>query len=270
MRRAREPITRFITLRWVPLTASFVSLALSVVAIIASTQQPQVMLVLPGQVRIAQGRATGAAYLYLQPAFVNTGQSERVEVIRGMRLHVQPLDAGVEPADLQWTEQVRLVGDATSNGLSYEHDADAVPLLVTPRDVAAPLSVFVAPSGWFFAPGTYTFTLTAERVVVSEPVMGSFQVVISADDIALLDQPGPDKFLELAVHDGVAELVDQECLMAAWSAQAGRPAGRRRSRPPLRLPSPMARMTVAAPRTMSPPAKTPGHGRSCPRHRSSM
>jgi hypothetical protein len=198
--RLREPFVRFVTLRWVPLTASMLSLVLSVVAIIASTQQPQVMLILPDQVRVAQGRSTGGAYVYLQPAFVNTGQSDRVEVIRDMRLEVTPIDGSSGPVDFDWTEQLSLVGDASSGGLSYRHEADAVPLLVSPRNAVAPLSLFRAPEGWFFAPGTYSFRLLADRVVVSAPVSGQFSVDLSADNVAFLDQPGPDQFLALPVR----------------------------------------------------------------------
>ena len=148
--RAREPLMRLLTLRWVPLTAALLSLILSVVAIIASTQQPQVMLILPDTVRVAQGRSTGAAYVYLQPAFVNTAKSDRVEVIRDIRLQVAPVDRSRPPVDFKWREQIKLVGDSSSGGLIYQHEADAVPLVVSPSNAVAPLSLFRAPDGWFF------------------------------------------------------------------------------------------------------------------------
>ncbi len=195
--RAREPLLRLLTLRWVPLTAAFLSLILSVVAIIASTQQPQVMLILPDTLRVAQGRSTGAAYVYLQPAFVNTAKSDRVEVIRDVRLRVAPVDRSRPPVDFNWREQIKLVGDSTSGGLIYQHEADAVPLVVSPSNAVAPLSLFRAPDGWFFTPGTYSFTLIADRVVVSEPVSGAFSAELSADTVAYLDQPGQDKFVAL-------------------------------------------------------------------------
>ncbi|MDL2335849.1 MAG: hypothetical protein QFC55_07455 [Chloroflexota bacterium] len=201
-RRARAPLTRFITLRWVPLTAALLSLVLSVVAIYTATQQPAVALLMPGQVRVAQGRATGGAYLYLQPAFVNTAQNNRVEVIRGMSLHVTgpATDAGAPSADLTWTQQLRLVTDAASGELSYEYVADAMPLVVSPSNAASPLALFEAPHGWFFAAGTYEFTLTADRVVAGSALTATFNVTLSADNVAFLDQPGPDKFLELPIR----------------------------------------------------------------------
>ncbi len=195
-RRAHAPLTRFITLRWVPLTAALLSLVLSVVAIYTATQQPSVALLMPDQVRIAQGRSTGGAYLYLQPAFVNTAQNNRVEVIRDMSLHV----VGPATADFTWTEQLRLATDASSGELTYQYVADAVPLVVSPSNAASPLALFEAPHGWFFAAGTYEFTLAAERVVAGSALNATFSVTLTADNLAFLEQPGPDKFLEFPIR----------------------------------------------------------------------
>ena len=193
----RDPLRHFITLRWVPLVAALFSLALSVVAIYTATQQPQVMLILPHTIRVAQGRSTGAAYVYFQPAFVNTGANDRVEVIRDMTLRVARADGSGQPTDFAWTEVVNLVTDSTTGALSYQHDADAVPIVISAKNAAAPLSLFQAPSGWFFTPGTYTFTLTANRVVADTPVTGQVTLTLSADNVSFLDQPGADKFLTL-------------------------------------------------------------------------
>lgn len=197
----RDPLRRFITLRWAPLVAALLSLALSVVAIYTATQQPQVLLILPHSIRVAQGRSTGAAYVYFQPAFVNTGQNDRVEVVRDMTLRVQRVDGSTPPsADFQWTEVVNLLTDPATGALTYQHDADAVPIVISAKNAAAPLSLFQAPSGWFFAAGTYTLTLTANRVVASAPVTGQVTMTLSADNVTFLDQPGPDKFLMLTVQ----------------------------------------------------------------------
>ena len=198
--RARVSLVRLISLRWVPLTAALLSLSLSVVAIYTSTQQPSVSLLMPSQLRIAQGRSSGASYLYLQPAFVNTAQNNRVEVIRGMTLHVASSDTTVVPADFHWTQQLRLVTDPTSGQLTYQYVGDAVPLVVSPSNAASPLALFEAPQGWFFAAGTYQFTLTADRVVAGSALTAAFSVSLTADNIAFLDQPGPDKFLEFAIR----------------------------------------------------------------------
>lgn len=196
--QARRPILRFLTLAWVPLTASFLSLILSVAAIFLSTQQPEVLLVVPDQIRIAQGRQSGSAFVYLQPAFVSTGKNERVEVIRDMTLSVQST-AGT-PTDFSWTEQVRLVGDSESIGLSYEYAGDAVPLMVSARTASSPVCLFDAPDGFFFATGTYTFTLTADRVVAADGLRAVFTVTIGPDDIMFLDEPGTNRFLAFPIN----------------------------------------------------------------------
>ena len=198
--RARSGLGRLLSLRWVPLTAALLSLSLSVVAIYTSTQQPSVTLLMPGEARVAQGRSSGAAYLYLQPAFVNTAQNNRVEVIRTMRLHVASNDAGVAATDFAWTQQLRLTSDPESGGLTYEYVGDAVPLVVSPSNAASPLSLFEAPHGWFFAAGTYHLTLTADRVVAGSPLIAEFELTLSQADIDLLEQPGPDRFITLPVN----------------------------------------------------------------------
>ncbi len=194
--RGREVFQRFITLRWVPLTAALLSLPLSAAAILLSLQQPELVVILPDQVRVAQGRQSGAAYVYLQPAFVSTGSNERIEVIRDMFLQVS--GPAVPTADFNWTQQLRLVS-SPDGGLSYEYVADAVPLLVGPRDAASPLSLFEAPQGWFFAPGEHTFRLVADRVVTGQPLSGEFRLTLSAENVAFLDQPGPEQFLTIAI-----------------------------------------------------------------------
>src|SRR5688572_28487546 len=191
----RELARNFVTLRWVPLTAALLSLPLSVVAIYTATQQPSVSLLMPSQVRIAQGRATGSAYLYLQPAFVNMAQNNRVEVIRDMSLHA----TGPATTDFAWTQQLRLETDPETGALTYQYVADAVPLVVSPSNAASPLGLFEAPNGWFFGAGTYQLTLNADCVVADSPLTATFRVTLTAEDVAFLDQPGPDQFITVAI-----------------------------------------------------------------------
>ena len=194
--RGREFLAKFITLRWVPLTAALLSLPLSAAAILISLQQPEVVVILPDQVRVAQGRGSGAAYVYLQPAFVSTGRNERIEVIRDMRLEVSGPGGS---ATFSWTQELRLVSEPSGGGLSYEYVGDAVPLLVSPREAATPLSLFEAPQGWFFAPGDYTFRLVADRVITGQPLSDEFTVSLIGSDIEFLEQPGPERFLMFSI-----------------------------------------------------------------------
>ena len=45
--QGREVFERFVTLRWVPLTAALLSLPLSAAVIFLSLQQPELILILP-------------------------------------------------------------------------------------------------------------------------------------------------------------------------------------------------------------------------------
>jgi hypothetical protein len=195
--RGRRLLRSFLTLRWVPLMGALLALPLSAAALWVSLQQPEVILILPDQIRVAQGRESGSAYVYLQPAFVSTGRNDRIEVIRDMAVEVTP-GAG-DAVILSWTQQLRLVSDPASGGLRYEYVADAVPLLVGPRDAAAPLALFDAPDGWHFGPGAYRFRLVAQRVVTGLPLSGEFTLTVGQADVDFLDQPGPERFLTFPI-----------------------------------------------------------------------
>jgi hypothetical protein len=197
--RGRHAVRGFVSLRWVPLAGALLALPLSAAALLVSIQQPEVVLIVPDQIRVAHGRTSGAAYVYLQPAFVSTGRNERVEVIRGMRLDAVPEAPTGPSAPFTWSQVLRLVTDPATGALNYQYEADAVPLLVGPRDAAAPLSLFDAPDGWFFTPGTYRFTLTADRVVTAQPLTGSFSLTLSSENIAFLDGSDTEQFLTLPI-----------------------------------------------------------------------
>ena len=114
-----------------------------------------------------------------------------------MALHVERED-GSEGTSMSWREQASLVTDA-DGALSYRYAADAVPLLVGPRSAATPLALFQAPAGWFFREGPYRFTLEADRVVAGSPLRATFEVSLGASDMAILDAPGPERFLAFPI-----------------------------------------------------------------------
>ena len=74
---------------WGSFAISLVSLLIAVNAYIQATREPQVVVIMPEIIRVAQGEDYGFAYLYLQPAFVNTAKNDRAEVIRIMALLVE-------------------------------------------------------------------------------------------------------------------------------------------------------------------------------------
>ena len=99
--RTRHVMWRALRFGWVPLVAAMLSLVLSVTSIYVATRQPDVLLIMPAVVRLAGGHATGYSYAYLQPAFVSTGNNDRVEVIRDMTLTIRPAAGGTETV-MEW------------------------------------------------------------------------------------------------------------------------------------------------------------------------
>jgi hypothetical protein len=189
---------RFISLEWVPVTTALVSLMFSVSSIFISTRDPAVVMILPDQVRVAQGEDFGFAYLYVQPAFVNTGRNERVEVIRDMKLHIAAA-AGGQPAEFVWANQAELVYDRATNQLNYRYVADAVPLVVSPRSAQVPFSVFNGPKGWYFSPGVYRLRLSAQRVVSRRPLQETVEIAFGDKDVDFLNKSRGGSFLVFPV-----------------------------------------------------------------------
>jgi hypothetical protein len=196
---AWERVRRVLSLAWVPLTASLVSLVLSVGSIVIATRDPSVVLILPDQVRLAQGEAAGGAIAYLQATLVSTGTNDRVEVIRDLRLLVTP-PAGGESAEFAWDETGSFLFDAETQRLSYEYVSDAGPLLITPREAQNPLALFLAPSDWTFEPGTYEMRLVADRIVASDALEATFQLELSAEDVEFLNESGGSEFLTIPIE----------------------------------------------------------------------
>jgi hypothetical protein len=185
---------RLVSLAWVPITASFVSLVLSVTSLVSANREPEIMIVPPRQIRVAQGEDFGFAYIYAQPAFVHTGQNDRIEVIEDIVLRVNPAGGGAA-VDFKWDEQAELVYDTASKSLNYRYIADAVPLLVSPRNAQVPLAVFNGPQGWYFKPGTHRVTVVAHRVVHSVPLEATFEFTMGEKDVEVLSSSRGHKFL---------------------------------------------------------------------------
>jgi hypothetical protein len=185
---------RLVSFAWVPITASLVSLVLSVTNLVAANRDPEVLIVPPQQIRVAQGEDFGFAYIYAQPAFVHTGQNDRIEVIHDMLLRVIPAGGGTA-VEFKWDEQAELVYDTASKSLNYRYVADAVPLLISPRNAQVPLAVFNGPQGWYFKPGTHRVTLVAHRVVHSAPIEAMFEFTMAERDVEILSSSRGHRFL---------------------------------------------------------------------------
>lgn len=180
---------------WVPFVTSLISFAIALYTFIITTQQPEIQIILPEQVRIAQGADYGFAYLYLQPTFVHTGASQRVEVIRNLRVEVRQASAD-DPTTFVWAEQGKLVYDqSVARALSYEYVADASPLLIGPNSAQSPFATFNGPSEWYFTPGSYQITLVAERAVADEDLTQTFRVTFTQENVDFLNENKGHAFL---------------------------------------------------------------------------
>lgn len=201
----REPaqwLRKTVTPGWISLGIALVSLWFAMEARSLAGREPDVLLIGPDQVRLAQGEDYGYAYFYLQPVFVSTAQNDRVEVIRDMYLEVvrAPDSTEMPSGRFEWNEQATLTQDPVENTLSYEYVADAGPLLISPRMAQQPLCVFNGPAGWYFEPGEYQLRLVATRVVGSKGLTFDFRLSLSADDIAFLNGARGNQFLNLPIE----------------------------------------------------------------------
>jgi hypothetical protein len=189
---------RVLSLAWVPLVASLVSLVLSVGSIVIATRDPSVLMILPDQVRFAQGEGIGYAYAYLQPTFVSTGANDRVEVIRDITLTVRRLDDG-ESVELAWDEVGTFTFDPADDSLTYEYVSDAAPLLVAPDSAENPLALFQGPEGWLLTPGRYEVDVRATREVAASELEGDFQIELAEEQVAFLNEADGTRFLSIPI-----------------------------------------------------------------------
>lgn len=181
---------------WVPIVTSLASFAIAIWSLIVASSEPEVLLIMPDQVRMAQGG--DAAMLYVQPTFLSTGRNDRVEVITGLRLQVAP-DQGGGPVGFRWDEQGSWSYDPGTRELTYMYVADARPLLVSPNNPQLPVGVFVGPQGWSFGAGTYRLTFVAERAIGSMQLRGDFKLTFTQKAIDDLNAAQGRRFLTFDV-----------------------------------------------------------------------
>jgi hypothetical protein len=171
---------------WVPLTSGVIALVVSLITYYNSTQDPEILLILPNQVYASEAAQGGGDLrpdaFYVQPNFVATGNNDRTELVRTMSLQIEPGPEG-RPLVLRWSEQGRW--DFTEGfqvmKRTYFYSSDAAPFLVSPNQAQQPLSVFSVPGEWVLAPDTtYRLTLTAFRAVASTPLVATADLNVPA------------------------------------------------------------------------------------------
>lgn len=187
--------------QWVALLASILSLTISSFTLVMTNREPDVAGLMPDQVRLVQG-GSQAPYLYLQPAFVRTGASQRAEIITGMKVRVEPLEGGRPTgagADFVWTEQGKWLYDPAVRETTWSYTSDDGPFVVSPEQAQVFTGVFTGPPEWRFAPGAYRLTLTADRLVGGEPVQLVGEMVLTEEEVDTLDAGEGARFLGIPV-----------------------------------------------------------------------
>lgn len=178
----------------VPALVAVASLFLSIYTLIVSNRPPDVTLSVPDRVRLAQGQ--DGAWLYLQPRFVSSGHTERVEVITGIRVLVT---RGEEenPVAFIWSEQGEWAYDLETNSLSWTYVGDPAPLVVGPASPQLPIGLFTAPTASYWEAGDYRLTIVADRAIEQAPLSESFALHVSPEIVAQLDARRGEIFLTL-------------------------------------------------------------------------
>jgi hypothetical protein len=178
--------------RWllagIPAAIAVLSFALSAYIWYDSNQPPKVELSLPDRARVTQGEVS--AWLYLQPRFISTASSDRIDGIAGIEVVVAPANGG-EATPFTWEEQGTWTYDADARSLTWQWVADPGPLVVSPAVPQMPTGLFMAPNGWLWEPGEYEITVTAETTVSDEVLSESSTLALSEETVAQLnDAPG--------------------------------------------------------------------------------
>jgi hypothetical protein len=181
--RVTRDTARFVWMSILPVGIALVSLVLSLYGVIADREPPDVVVTMPDRVRIAQG--ADAAWLYLQPRFVNTGGNNRNEVINHVTVEVAPLPDGT-PVPFAWDEQGTWLDNPDTTRIDWQFLADPAPIVVGPNAPQFPIGLFIAPSSWTWQPGTYRVTVIADRTIERVPLLASLELTLTATDVEVV------------------------------------------------------------------------------------
>lgn len=179
---------------WVATLTALISLAISLYTLVITTHEPQLQLIMPNQIRIAQGGDSGPL-LYVQPMFISTGLSDRVEVVTDIRLQVEAIGREGAPVDFVWDERGEWVVDPNTMYFNWVFTGDSGPFLVSARDAQFFTALFIGPRDWLFGPGNYRISVTAERITVKQPLAASIEVQLSQEQVDFLNQSQGQQFL---------------------------------------------------------------------------
>jgi hypothetical protein len=183
---------------WVSIITAILSLAISLYTFAITTYEPELLLIMPNQVRIVQGGTSGPL-IYIQPMFISTGLSERVEVITSIRVQIAPVNQTLNPVEFVWDEQGTWIVDPVTQNFDWAFTGDSGPFLVSAKNAQFFTGLFIGPSNWLFEPGRYQITLIANRITNSQPLRTSVDLFLAEEDVAYLNQSQGTRFLAFPV-----------------------------------------------------------------------
>lgn len=179
---------------WVPIVTALASLALSLYTFAVTMQEPDMLVVMPDVVRIAQGGPSGPL-LYAQPVFIGTGLSERVDVVTGIHLRVEPINPGGDGVEFVWDEQGEWIYDPDTQRFNWIYKGDSGAFLVSARNAQDFMGLFIGPPAWRFAAGEYRIVLVADRVTNRRLLSEAIEIVLTPEDVEVLNQSQGSTFL---------------------------------------------------------------------------
>jgi hypothetical protein len=157
---------------------------------------PAVELIMPPEARLAQiqnkpGSEEYSVRVYLQPAFVSTGRSQRVAVLKSVNLFVQR--EGEQQCKKFWLDGIGSLADnPAGRGLAFTYERGAAPLVVTQDTIVNHVLAFELREDaetqhvehpYFDGKDHYLMTLVAETNTKPETLRSTIRV--SADEAAL-------------------------------------------------------------------------------------
>ena len=185
---------------WIALPAAFLAMIPNLLTYCEyqnKMKDPQMDWGMPDRVRLVQYQGGNEAIIeaYVQPTFVNRGLNEKVDVIRGMSLSVEPAKGDSPALDFRWRNHGKFSA-ATTDGSSTkcvaeEYTGDTTSLVVAPNQPLAPVVLFgpkAEQTEPFFEPGRYHMTLAVERTVNEDLLEKTVVVTLTQAVIDLMEE----------------------------------------------------------------------------------
>jgi hypothetical protein len=198
MTNASERHFTAIASTWFPISIALASFALSIYTFVITSRPPALEVILPQQIRIAQGADFGYAYAYFAPTLANVGASERIEVVPAMRIELSAPSA--DGATMEWRQTGSLDYDPATQQANFNYVGDAAPLLLTRQTAASPLGVYFGPRDFYLTPGTWRGELIVDRTSNALPLRVPFTFALTQADIDTLEAGGGGSYLAFAVE----------------------------------------------------------------------